>query len=487
MYLAFSIPGSWITIRTQEYKISKAANMEDLVQSLPQRHKLYIKTYGCQMNEYDSDQIFNMMNKNGFDATDSYTDADLVILNTCHIRDKATEKVYSELGRIKRAKIRMKEEQNRDMKIVVVGCVAQAEGDEVFRRSPFVDIVLGPESYHKLPEMIKNANHSKINIDFSPDEKFDELEKYCITNGKVSKFITIQEGCDKFCTFCVVPYTRGPEFSRTVEQICDEIKRSADGGTREIILLGQNVNAFHGKDARGRSWNLAQLILKISEIDGIERIRYTTSHPNEMTDELIAVHGYEKKLMPLLNLPVQSGSNKILQLMNRKYTREKYIDIINRLRKVKPGIVFSSDFIVGFPEETEDDFQETLDLIKEVIFESQCFSFKYSPRDGTGAALKSQVSEKIKSERLLRLQELLEQQQHNFNSSMLGKVVQVLLDNNNAKRNNQISGRTDSGQIAIVELSSHDLSKSKLNLNSIRSAIVTQVGNNSLICKLLEE
>lgn len=446
-----------------------------------EKDKFFIKTYGCQMNVYDSEKITGIMNSMDYDQTESFEDAGVVIINTCHIRDKATEKMYSELGRIKEAKERRKLE-NKNTIIAVTGCVAQAEGEEIFSRSPFVDIVIGPESYHNLGKMIKDIRSGKdklLDLDFRPNQKFDFLEQENIVQvvGSPSAFLTIQEGCDKFCSFCVVPYTRGAEFSRKVESIIDEAKKMIDKGTREIVLLGQNVNAFHGTDSKGKTWGLAQLILKLGEIEGLDRIRYTTSHPNDMTDDLIAVHGYEKKLMPILNLPVQSGSNKILKAMNRKHTREYYIELMSKLKKIRPELIFSSDFIIGFPGETDQDFNDTIDLIKEVGFCSQSFSFKYSPRPGTPAADKDQIDEAVKSERLSILQDLLEVQRNEFNQAMLGKTIPVLFDNSNMRKPNQIGGRSEFLQITICDIPQDGKAKVYGNITNVK---ITEVNNNSL-------
>jgi tRNA-2-methylthio-N6-dimethylallyladenosine synthase len=390
--------------------------------------KLLIKTYGCQMNVYDSLRMQDLLAPFGYSVTEELSEADMVILNTCHIREKAAEKVYSELGRIKQVRdTRLKDGKNTI--ITVAGCVGQAEGDIIFKRAPYVDIVVGPQSYHSLPDLVaKIARHEKhqIELDFVEEEKFDQLPELTQSQG-ASAFISVQEGCDKFCTFCVVPYTRGAEFSRPIEQVYREILTAAGHGSKEIMLLGQNVNAYHGKDFEGNEHNLASLIQKVASLPQIERIRYTTSHPLEMTDDLIRLHGSEPKLMPFLHLPVQSGSNNILKLMNRKHTREHYFEIIAKLREARPDIVMSSDFIVGFPGETDEDFADTLDLVKKVRF-GQCFSFKYSPRPGTPASSRTQVPEEIKIERLAILQEELLSQQFDLNKQMIGKEMPVLFE-----------------------------------------------------------
>jgi tRNA-2-methylthio-N6-dimethylallyladenosine synthase len=411
--------------------------------------KLFIKTYGCQMNVYDSIKMQELLAPFGFEATQELTDADMVILNTCHIREKASEKVYSELGRIK--KISDKRSGRPEMIIAVAGCVGQAEGEEIFRRAPYVDIVVGPQSYHTLPDLVAKlarAEKHLIELDFVEEEKFDNLPQNFQSQG-ASAFVSIQEGCDKFCTFCVVPYTRGAEFSRNVEEIYRESMAVVSKGAKEVHLLGQNVNAYHGKAADDEKYNLADLIRHVAKINGLERIRYITSHPKDMNDELIALHGTEKKLMPFLHLPIQSGSNKILKAMNRKHTREEYFTIIDKLRVARPDIVMSSDFIIGFPGETDEDFADTLDLVKKVGY-GQCFSFKYSPRPGTPAASMKQVPEAVKVERLAILQKELSQQQLELNKSSVGKVLPVLFEKD-GKYDGHIVGKTPYMQSAYVE------------------------------------
>ncbi len=447
--------------------------------------KYFIKTYGCQMNEYDSERMKNMLVGMGYEQTEVMTEAEIVLMNTCHIREKATERMYSELGRVREHK---EERAERDSKTIVIvsGCVAQAEGDEIFRRAKFVDIVVGPESYHNLPKMIENAikgEEKLINLKFAPEEKFDFLEAELIKDDgefKASSFVTVQEGCDKFCTFCVVPYTRGAEYSRKVEQVMDDVKRLVDKGTKEIVFLGQNVNAYHGTDVLEKTWNLGRLIAKTATINGVERIRYTTSHPRDMHPELIAMHASEPKLMPLLNLPVQSGSTAVLKAMNRKHTREEYITLMQKLKTVRPDMIFSSDFIVGFPGETDQDFEDTLDLIRQIKFESQCFSFKYSPRPGTPAANKDQVPDEVASQRLDILQDILTEQRQAFNNTMLGKTVKVLFDNKNMRQENQIGGRTEFLQIAVVDCKNKDDLFGK-----IFDVKITGVNNNSLNGELI--
>ncbi|MFZ9470734.1 MAG: tRNA (N6-isopentenyl adenosine(37)-C2)-methylthiotransferase MiaB [Rickettsiales bacterium] len=392
--------------------------------------KIYIKTYGCQMNVYDSDRMQDLMNAVGYETVDSPIDSDMVIINTCHIREKASEKLFSDLGRIRPHKNQMKE-QGKQMIVAVAGCVAQAEGEEIFKRSNVVDIIVGPESYQTLPDLVGKVIRDKkkqINLDFIPDHKFDNLPQQIKTGIGASSFVTVQEGCDKFCTFCVVPYTRGAEYSRDVKKVLDEVKALADNGVKEIYLLGQNVNAYHGADDNQNPSSLAKLIEKIAEIPAIERIRYTTSHPRDMSDDLILAHRDIKKLMPFLHLPVQSGSNNVLKAMNRKHTRQDYLKIIEKLRKYCPEIGLSSDFIVGFPGESDQDFIDTLNLVKEVGF-TQCYSFKYSPRAGTPSADSNlQIPENIKDERLNQLQKLLTEQQIAFNKKFENSKMSILIE-----------------------------------------------------------
>ncbi len=392
--------------------------------------KLFIKTYGCQMNVYDSVRMADVMKPLGFSLTDTPEGADMVILNTCHIREKAAEKMYSELGRIRPEKI-VKENNGSTMIIAVAGCVGQAEGEEVFRRAPFVDVVVGPQSYHNLPELVARATRERghfLNLDFPPEPKFDALPEDSQPQG-VSAFLAIQEGCDKFCTFCVVPYTRGAEYSRPVSDIYREAQRMAVQGAQEITLLGQNVNAYHGMGESAEDiWPLGKLIRHIATIPQVKRIRYTTSHPRDMQDELIEAHATIPKLMPFLHLPIQSGSDKILKAMNRKHGREDYMQVIAKLRAARPDMAFSSDFIVGFPGETEEDFSETLAIVREVGY-AQCYSFAYSPRPGTPASIREeQVPQAVKLERLARLQAAITEEQFRFNQQTVGKTMEVLLD-----------------------------------------------------------
>lgn len=417
------------------------------------KKKLYIKTYGCQMNVYDSVRMKELMEPHGYTYTEELTEADLAILNTCHIREKASEKMYSELGRLKQLKDK-KNKSGSDLKIAVAGCVGQAEGDEIFSRAPYVNIVVGPQSYHSLPELVtkinRNDNHL-IELDFIEEAKFDKLPINVNSQGS-SAFLSVQEGCDKFCAFCVVPYTRGAEFSRPFEQIYREAVQLVSHGAKEITLLGQNVNAYHGKSDSGDILSLADLIIKLEKIQGLERIRYTTSHPIDMKDDLINLHGSSEKLMPFLHLPIQSGSDRILKAMNRKHTRDEYLKIIDKLLNVRNDIALSSDFIVGFPGETDRDFEDTLDIVKQVKY-SQCFSFKYSPRPGTPAAVKSQIDEKIKTERLKILQDEILNQQLEFNKRTIGKTLPVLFDKD-GKFDGQLVGKSPYLQsVYITDLS----------------------------------
>src|SRR5580658_3826566 len=364
--------------------------------------RLFVKSFGCQMNVYDSRRMADTLAPQGYVETSAPDDADLIILNTCHIREKAAEKVYSELGRVRGLKEAAAAEGRRVV-IAVAGCVAQAEGEEIIRRAPAVDLVFGPQSYHRLPQLLARAEREgkAVDTEFPLDDKFDHLaapSAATIRARGVSAFVTVQEGCDKFCTFCVVPYTRGSEVSRPVHKIVSEVERLAQAGVREITLIGQNVNAYHGEDSNGQPQSLALLLDEVSAIDGIHRLRYTTSHPGDMNDDLIAAHGDLPKLMPQLHLPVQSGSDRILAAMNRRHTRADYVNVVERLRAARPDLALTSDFIVGFPGETEEDFADTLSLVDEIGF-SGAFSFKYSPRPGTpGAEMNGQVDEDTKSD-----------------------------------------------------------------------------------------
>ena len=415
----------------------------------PQK-RLYIKTYGCQMNVYDSERMTDVLRPLGYGVVDDPEGADLVVLNTCHIREKATEKVYSELGLIKQMKDR-KAQTGGKMTIAVAGCVAQAEGQEIMNRQRAVDLVVGPQAYHQLPELIARAHRAsgeRLAADFAADEKFDALPAERHVTG-VTAFLTVQEGCDKFCTFCVVPYTRGGEWSRPVNDIVEEAKRLAGAGVREVTLLGQNVNAYDGDGS-----TLAKLVRKLATIDGLDRIRYTTSHPRDMGDDLIEAHGELPQLMPYLHLPVQAGSDKILKAMNRDHTAESYVKLIERIRAARPDIAMSGDFIVGFPGERDGDFEKTLELVREVGFAS-AFSFKYSRRPGTPAsAMPGQVDEAVKSERLDRLNQLLDDQQRAFNASQVGKTLPVLFEKA-GRHPGQIVGRSPYLQAVHVSGGEH--------------------------------
>lgn len=438
--------------------------------------KLYIKTYGCQMNVYDSERMSELLAPLGFKAVDGFEDADLVILNTCHIREKAAEKVYSELGKINK----FKKQQGSNMLIAVAGCVGQAEGDQITKRAPYVDIVVGPQSYHELPKLVrdhhlKNGKKS-IALDFVEEKKFDLLPEHSTALGPTA-FLSIQEGCDKFCSFCVVPYTRGGEFSRPVKDIVKEAVNLSKSGAKEITLLGQNVNGFHGLDDKGNKSNLGRLIYELADIDEIKRIRYMTSHPRDMHDELYEAHATIDKLMPFLHLPVQSGSDKVLKAMNRQHLASEYLDIIKKLKIARPDLAFSSDFIVGFPGETDEDFRATMSLIEEVNY-AQCFSFKYSIRPGTPAASSDkQVPEDIKVQRLEELQTLLSKQQHAFNQNAQGKVLDVLFERKG--RDGQVIGRSPYLQSVSVKGSFDDL------LGKILPVSITHAGPHNLKGKIV--
>ncbi|CAO3408152.1 tRNA (N6-isopentenyl adenosine(37)-C2)-methylthiotransferase MiaB [Azospirillum largimobile] len=405
--------------------------------------KLFIKTWGCQMNVYDSARMADVLAPLGYQPVDEPDGADMVILNTCHIREKAAEKVFSELGRLRQLKDRKAEAEDGRMILAVAGCVAQAEGEEIVARAPFVDMVFGPQTYHTLPEMVAKASRaagSVLNTDFPAESKFDFLPEEAGSQG-VSAFLAVQEGCDKFCTFCVVPYTRGAEFSRPAAQILAEAKRLVAGGTREINLLGQNVNAWHGDGPDGATWGLGRLIRELAEIDGLERIRYTTSHPRDMADDLIRAHAEVPQLMPYLHLPVQAGSDRILAAMNRKHSADDYRRLVDRLRTAKPDLAMSGDFIVGFPGESDADFAATLKLVTDIGY-AQAYSFKYSPRPGTPASVDgAQVPEEVKESRLAALHQLLNAQQVAFNHSFVGRSVPVLFDRV-GRRDGQLLGRS---------------------------------------------
>jgi tRNA-2-methylthio-N6-dimethylallyladenosine synthase len=437
--------------------------------------KLYISTYGCQMNVYDSARMADIMAPLGYSLTEKPQGADMAILNTCHIREKASEKTFSELGRLRNMRSKKLEQEEGDMVIAVAGCVAQAEGAEIMKRAPYVNMVFGPQSYHLLPQMVAQAARGAGHIletDFPIDPKFDHLPIEAIDTN-LSAFLTVQEGCDKFCAFCVVPYTRGAEFSRPVAEIVAEAKRMIAGGTQEITLLGQNVNAYHGLLKSGISATLAELINELAELEGLKRLRYTTSHPLEMSEDLCRAHRDVDVLMPYLHLPVQAGSDRILEAMNRRHTGQEYRAIIEKLRGYKPDLALSGDFIVGFPGETDKDFEDTLQLVRDVKY-AQAYSFKYSARPGTPAAgLDDQmVPEEVKSERLAELQRLLNEQQLDYNQSFVGQEVQVLLERE-GKRDGQLVGRSPYMQSVFVPSPPHRIGR-------IANVIVQEGNANSL-------
>ena len=454
------------------------------------KQRIYLKTFGCQMNFYDSERIIDSLKPLGFELTDDPSVADISILNTCHIREKAAEKVFSDLGRLRNF------QKNKDMIIAVVGCVAQAEGKEILKRAPYVDMVFGPQTYHRLPEMVAKTVRQRdqkklegktkgigiIDVDFPVEPKFDKLPQDR-SGDRVSRFLSIQEGCDKFCTFCVVPYTRGAEYSRPVEDVVAEARRLVDHGAKEITVLGQNVNAYHGyqsvSDKSEKS--LADLLYALNEVGGLERIRYTTSHPIDMSQDLIEAHGKIDKLMPYLHLPVQSGSDRILKLMHRRHDIELYKDVIHRLREARADIVLSSDFIVGYPGESDKDFQMTIDLVKEIEF-AQAYSFKYSPRPGTPASINElQVPEEVKSKRLKELQEVLFQQQYLYNVSKKGQTLEVLVEHFDEKSQSYI-GR--SPYMQLVRVQSKGDHKTSLIGNTVL-AYIDEAYQNSLVGEIL--
>jgi tRNA-2-methylthio-N6-dimethylallyladenosine synthase len=425
----------------------------------PRGGKVFVKTFGCQMNVYDSERMTEALSVDGYAETGRIEDADLVILNTCHIREKAAEKVYSDLGRIRQVKEERRASGLETM-VAVVGCVAQAEGTEILARAPVVDLVVGPQSYHRLPALlarVRRQGKPVIDTDFPEEEKFARLPER-VPQRAVAAFLTVQEGCDKFCTFCVVPYTRGSEYSRSVADIEKEARRLVETGVREITLLGQNVNAFHGEGPDGQAWSLAQLIRRLARIEGLERLRYTTSHPGDMGEDLVVAHGQESKLMPYLHLPFQSGADRILAAMNRKHTAQEYLDLVARIRTAQPQIALSTDIIVGFPGETEAEFQDTLALVAEVGF-AQAYSFKYSPRPGTPASkIADQVPDAVKTERLGRLQELLDRQQAAFNARCVGLTLPVLFEKP-GRHPGQLIGRSPYLQSVHAEVAPESLGR----------------------------
>ncbi|MEI8295421.1 MAG: tRNA (N6-isopentenyl adenosine(37)-C2)-methylthiotransferase MiaB [Alphaproteobacteria bacterium] len=448
--------------------------------------KLYIKTYGCQMNVYDSERMIDILKPLGFEISDDPAEADMAILNTCHIREKAEQKVYSDLGRLRQHQTNRQQEQ-KELFIAVTGCVAQAEGAEIFRQAPYVSMVLGPQTYHRLPEMIAKMHRSTdkrtgpgrgiIDVDFPSEAKFDSLP--LTQETRVSAFLTVQEGCDKFCSFCCVPYTRGAEFSRPAADILKEAKHLVKQGATEITLLGQNVNAYHGQTPQGQgTWGLGDLIQELALIEGLKRIRYTTSHPIDMADDLMQAHAHVPQLMPYLHLPVQSGSDTVLKAMNRHHTIAHYKEVIAKLRALQPAMAFSSDFIVGHPGETDQDFEETLTLVRDITY-AQAYSFKYSPRPGTPAATEQQIPETIKAARLAVLQELLNEQQLTFNKSKIGTIQSVLLDRQ-GRQAGQFIGRSPYMQSVHVEAKPRlwgqivDVAIDGAKPNSLSGTIVTQ-------------
>jgi tRNA-2-methylthio-N6-dimethylallyladenosine synthase len=444
--------------------------------------KLYIKTFGCQMNVYDSERMADVLAPAGYVTTHAPEEADMVILNTCHIREKASEKVFSDLGRLRVLKQRAEEQQNRQMLIAVAGCVAQAEGEEITRRAPYVDMVVGPQTYHRLPELVAKADpaarKSVVDTEFPQEVKFDFLPEEAAPRGPAA-FLSVQEGCDKFCSFCVVPYTRGAEFSRPASQILAEARRLVAGGTKEITLLGQNVNAWHGEpeDNHGQ-WGLGRLLRELAEIDGLERLRYTTSHPLDMDDELMTAHRDIPALMPYLHLPVQAGSDTILAAMNRRHKADDYRRIIDRLRELRPDIALSGDFIIGFPGESDKDFADTIKLVSDIGYAS-AYSFKYSARPGTPASgAGEQVDEQVKSDRLAALQQLLDAQQLAFNKNCEGMTMPVLIEKQGG-RDGQMTGRSPFMQSVYLEGSAKwigrimDLDITEARQNSLWSSPVT--------------
>jgi tRNA-2-methylthio-N6-dimethylallyladenosine synthase len=452
------------------------APIRNPLMALTTARKLFIETYGCQMNVYDSQRMSELLEAHGYSAAERAEEADLVILNTCHIREKASEKVYSEIGRLRRANGRGAGARPRH--IAVAGCLAQAEGEEIVRRAGSVDLVFGPQTYHRLPEMVARLERGRgpiVVTDFPPEEKFAALDAALPSGAPargVAAFLTVQEGCDKFCTFCVVPYTRGAEYSRPVAKIVAEAERLAASGVREITLLGQNVNAYRGEGEDGRSVSLARLIARLGAVPGIARLRYTTSHPRDMDEELIEAHGSHPRLMPYLHLPVQSGSDRILAAMNRRHDARFYLDLIARIRRARPDIAISGDFIVGFPGESEEDFEATLSLVRAVGY-AQAFSFRYSPRPGTPAADRpDQVPEAVKRERLARLQDLLTAQRRAFNEAMVGRTIEVLLERP-GRHEGQLVGRSPYLQAVHLDAGS-------ARVGDMVRARIDAVGANSL-------
>ncbi|MBX6326978.1 MAG: tRNA (N6-isopentenyl adenosine(37)-C2)-methylthiotransferase MiaB [Pseudolabrys sp.] len=447
---------------------------------MTQARKVHVKSFGCQMNVYDSHRMADTLAPAGYAETLEPSDADLVILNTCHIREKAAEKLYSEIGRMRALK-EAAAAQGRKMLIAVAGCVAQAQGDEIIKRARAVDLVIGSQSYHRLPGMVARAfaGERVVDTEFPIEDKFDALAppaREAIRRRGVSSFVTVQEGCDKFCTFCVVPYTRGAETSRPVDKIVAEVERLVANGVREVTLIGQNVNAYHGPGPDGSAWGLARLLRRVSEIPGLLRLRYTTSHPRDMSDDLIAAHAELPALMPFVHLPVQSGSDRILAAMNRRHTRADYLSLVARLRRARADIALSSDFIVGFPGESEADFRATLSLVEEVGF-AGAFSFMYSARPGTPAAdMDNQVPPQVKAERLQRLQAAIARGQRAFNAGFAGRTIDVLLEKP-GRLAGQLVGRSPYLQ-AVQVMAPRAL------IGSVVSVTITEIGSNSLFGEL---
>ena len=447
----------------------------DAAAALPR--KVFVKTYGCQMNVYDSQRMTDALAVDGYSPTERPEDADLILLNTCHIREKAAEKVYSELGRLRKLKAGR---GGRETLIGVAGCVAQAEGREIIRRAPLVDLVIGPQTYHRLPDVVRRARKGErvVETDYAIEDKFEHLPDAgpaVVRSRGVTAFLTVQEGCDKFCTFCVVPYTRGSEISRPVAQIVAEAEKLAAGGVRELTLLGQNVNAWHGEGADGKEWGLGRLLFRLAEIPGLARLRYTTSHPRDMDDALIAAHRDLDKLMPYLHLPVQAGSDRVLKAMNRRHTGDDYRRLVARIREARPDIAMSGDFIVGFPGETDADFGETLKIVREIGY-AQAFSFKYSQRPGTpGADMDDQVDEAVKDERLQRLQALLTEQQREFSVGMVGRTIDLLVEKPGRQPGQKV-GRSPWLQPVIIDEKAGEI-------GDIVKVRITRAGPNSLFAE----
>ncbi|MGU3574195.1 tRNA (N6-isopentenyl adenosine(37)-C2)-methylthiotransferase MiaB [Brucellaceae bacterium C25G] len=449
--------------------------------SIANTRKVFVKTYGCQMNVYDSQRMADSLAAEGYVTTDTPEDADLVLLNTCHIRERASEKLYSALGRLRKLKDK-NAAKGKELTIGVAGCVAQAEGQEILRRAPSVDLVIGPQTYHRLPQALAKVRGGEkvVETEYALEDKFEHLpapQREVVRKRGVSAFLTVQEGCDKFCTFCVVPYTRGSEVSRSVAQIVAEAEKLVAGGVREITLLGQNVNAWHGLGDDGREWGFGELLYRLAEVPELTRLRYTTSHPRDMDDALINAHRDLDILMPYLHLPVQAGSDRILKAMNRKHKGDDYRRLIERIREARPDMALSGDFIVGFPGETDQDFEDTMQLVRDVKY-AQAYSFKYSSRPGTpGADLPDHVEESVKDERLQRLQALLSEQQYAFQDSLVGTKTSVLIEKQGREKN-QMVGRSP-WLLPVILDDNHD------NIGDIINVEIISTGTNSLVAKKL--